>query len=420
MPPRFGKSQLTSQYFPAWYLGLFPDRRIILASYEADFAASWGRKVRDVLEESGKEVFGVEIRQRSSAANRWEIKDHRGGMNTAGVGGPLTGKGSDLLLIDDPLKNAEEASSKVVRDKIWDWYLSVALTRLEPSGAICLVLTRWADDDLAGRLIKSSKENSGSDQWDCLTLPALAEENDALGRRPGEPLWPERFSKEDLDRIKSTIGSRFWSAMYQQRPQPEGGMIFQRSWFRYFREEGSGSEKYFLLQGANGIKRVDQNKCWRFQTVDPAATESQRSDYFALLTWAETPDKELLLLNIVRERAETTKHLDIVRQAFDKWEPSFVGVEDRTFGLSLIQCLKKEGIPVRPLKADKDKVARSRVAAARYETGMIFHKAGTNQLDVFEDELLAFPDGSHDDMVDCASYAATASAQKREPRIRSL
>ena len=158
-PPRHGKSELISKYFPAWYLGLFPDERIILTSYEADFAASWGRKARDIIEEYGEELFGIQVRQDSSAANRWGIQGYEGGMNTAGAGGPITGKGGNLIIIDDPFKNAEEANSKTIRDKVWEWYKSTLYTRLEPNGVLVIIQTRWHEDDLVGRLLNPEYGN---------------------------------------------------------------------------------------------------------------------------------------------------------------------------------------------------------------------------------------------------------------------
>lgn len=162
LPPRHGKSEFISKWFPAWYLGCFPDHRVIMASYEADFAMSWGRKVRDILEEKGEPYFGIRVRKISSAADRWDIEGRAGGMQSVGVGGPLTGKGANILIIDDPVKNAAEANSQVYRDKTWDWYTSTAYTRLEPGGSIILVQTRWHEDDLAGRILQKAKETGGS------------------------------------------------------------------------------------------------------------------------------------------------------------------------------------------------------------------------------------------------------------------
>jgi hypothetical protein len=228
MPPRHGKSEFASKYFPAWYLGTFPDRRVILTSYEADFAMTWGRKVRDLLHEFGPAVFGVSVRSDSTAANRWGIEDNTGGMDTAGVGGPITGKGAHLLIIDDPVKNAEEAASETMRNKAWDWYVSTAYTRLEPAGAVILIQTRWHSDDLAGRILAHAAETG--ERWDVVNLPAMAEEGDVLGRESGEPLWPERFDLDALERIRATLGGYYFAALYQQRPGPPDGAMFKTAW----------------------------------------------------------------------------------------------------------------------------------------------------------------------------------------------
>jgi hypothetical protein len=237
MPPRHGKSELTSKYFPAWYLMRRPGRRILLASYEADFASQWGRKVRDLVEDLGPRHFGVEVRRDSSAADRWELAGHGGGMQTAGIGGALTGKGADVILIDDPVKNAEEANSQAIRDRNWDWYRAAAYTRLEPDGAIVLVQTRWHESDLAGQVLAHAEESG--EPWDVLNLPALSEgPGDPLGRPAGAALWPERFDVAALEGIRRAIGSYFFGALYMGSPRPAEGGTFKRSWLRYFGVEG--------------------------------------------------------------------------------------------------------------------------------------------------------------------------------------
>ena len=225
MPPRHGKSELASRYLPAWYLLVRPEHRVILASYEADFASSWGRKARDVVEELGPH-FGVVVNDASSAANRWDIKDQEGGMVTAGAGGPITGRGADLFIIDDPIKNAEDAMSPTIRAKIWDWYLSTAYTRLEPEAVMVIIQTRWHSDDLAGKLLQHEPG-----LWHWLNLPALCTGDDLLGRARGEALWPERYSAEALAGIRGTIGARWFEALYQQKPLTEQGNMFKREWF---------------------------------------------------------------------------------------------------------------------------------------------------------------------------------------------
>lgn len=209
-PPRHGKSELVSKYLPAWYLGMWPDRRVMLAAYEATFARSWGRKARQVFEEHSAPIFGRRLSE-STAADDWSTTDG-GGMTTAGVGGPMTGRGANLLIIDDPVKNAEDALSATIRENQWDWWQSTASTRLEPGGVVIGIMTRWHEDDLFGRLIKSGQPVRR------LTLPAIAEHADPLGRQPGEALWPERYPVEALDAIKAGRSRYWWQAMFQQRP----------------------------------------------------------------------------------------------------------------------------------------------------------------------------------------------------------
>ena len=209
MPPRHGKSFYISEHLPAWYAGMFPDNHVVLTSYEADFAASWGAKSRDLLANSEDNLLGVRIDPLKKSANHWKIDGHRGGVSTAGAGGALTGKGAHLLIIDDPIKNSEEAQSETQRNKLWDWFRSTAYTRIEPGGICLIVQTRWNQDDLAGRVIS---ELSSVEPWEIISFPALAEEQDVLGRSTGVALWPERRPLEELLKIKSTGGIK-WNLM---------------------------------------------------------------------------------------------------------------------------------------------------------------------------------------------------------------
>ncbi len=229
VPPRHGKSELVSKYFPAWYLGTHPDNRIILASYEAGFASAWGRKARNLLEEHGH-LFNVEVSADNSAADNWSIQGREGGMMTAGVNGPATGKGANFLLIDDPVKNYEEAHSLTYRERAWSWFTSTAYTRLEPQGSIVLIMTRWNEDDLAGRVLSQLTHEN----WQEIRIPAIAEANDVMGRSLGEALWPQRFPIHRLRIIEKTLGSYLFSALYQQRPTPDEGGMFKRAWFTQF------------------------------------------------------------------------------------------------------------------------------------------------------------------------------------------
>mgnify|MGYP003543156319 FL=1 len=221
-PPRHTKSELASRRFPAWYLGRNPDRQIITSTYAAEFAQDFGREVREIVaSEEYQALFpGVALAQDSQAKGRWHTTD--GGVYVAvGVGGPITGRGAHLALIDDPIKNRQDADSEVIRESLWRWYTSTLRTRLMPGGAIVLVMTRWHEDDLAGRLLEASE--TGGEPWEVVRLPAVED---------GKALWPEWYPLPELEKIKSAVGPREWSALYQQQPTAEDGTFFKREWFR--------------------------------------------------------------------------------------------------------------------------------------------------------------------------------------------
>ncbi|NUV54567.1 terminase, large subunit [Streptomyces coelicolor] len=225
MPPRAGKSRRTSRWGPTWYLRRQPDHRFMLASYAAHLADDHGRWIRNTITEHAS-TLGIDLKYGSQAANRFDIDGHEGGMVTAGVGGPLTGRGAHVACVDDPFKGSEDAGSPTQRDRVWDWWQSVLLTRLEPQGSVLLVNTRWDDDDLSGRLLKEEPED-----WIVIDLPAIAlTDNDPLGRQPGEALWPERYNETDYARIRKSVGERVWWALYQQQPRPLEGGVWQWAW----------------------------------------------------------------------------------------------------------------------------------------------------------------------------------------------
>lgn len=398
MPPRHGKSEFASKYFPAWYLGRHPQNKIILASYEADFAAQWGRKTRDLLELYGPRFFGIEVRKDSKAADRWEVADYGGGMQTSGVGGAITGKGADLLIIDDPVKNAEQANSEVYRDKTWEWYTSTAYTRLEPGGAVILIQTRWHENDLAGRILEQSRETG--EPWVTVNLPAIAGENDELGRAPGEPLWPERYNIGDLDRIRGALGSYQFTALYGQSPVAPAGNVFKRSWFQYW----NGDDEYYRLgQMGRSVRRI---RCRRFGTVDLAFSLKKEADYTVIAAWAVTPQCDLILLDFHRERMEGPALQRSIRAMVEKHDLDYVGIE-KVLGQSLVvHGARLDGLTVRSLIADVDKLTRSIPAQVRMEAGQVFFPTNHPDLEVWEHELLTFPRGTHDDCVDVLSYAA--------------
>lgn len=396
MPPRHGKSEFTSKYFPPWYIGQLPEHRVILAGYGANFAAEWGRKVRDLTEEFGLRFFDIEVRSDSKAADLWNLEGHAGGMDSVGVGGPLTGKGANLLIIDDPVKNAEEANSEVYRAKTWDWYLSTAYSRLEPGGSVILIQTRWHTDDLAGRILEHAKETG--EAWDVLNLPALAGPGDILGRRVGDALWPERYDVAALLRIKATLGSFWFSALYNQSPVPAEGGLFKRSWLRYY----TGDGEFFRLRNRT-VRAAD---CRRFGTVDLAFSLKKEADYTVIGAWAVSPYGDLILLDIHRERMEGPDLVPSIKSMVNRHDLEYIGIE-KVLGQSLvIHATRLEGLCVRSLLADTDKITRSIPCQVRMEAGQVYLPEKHPELEAIERELLTFPKGTHDDIVDVFSYAA--------------
>ena len=415
LPPRMGKSSLLSHWTPVWFLANWPHKRVGLASYSADFASRWGRMTRDTIVQNTAGL-GIAVRGDLSSAANWELTSG-GGMITAGVGGPFTGFGFDLLIIDDPIKNRQEASSAALRRHLWEWWQSTARTRLEPSGSVIVVMTRWAQDDLVGRLLDGFPEDDGTeypfaDDWQHIKLPALAEGEDPLGRELGVPLWPERYDTDALAATRQAIGPQEWAGLYQQRPSPVGGSVFLQQDFRYFRTDHD-SETHVLATPA-GPLHVPQAACHRFCTVDTASTLRERSDYTATATWAVTPDRDLLLLDMQRVRVESPDITPLLVQVNARWQPGYIGVE----GKSVFQAARRAGLPVRELKADTDKWTRAQPAAARLSAGSVYFPAAAPWLADFQDELVTFPNGAHDDQVDCLSYAALEVVRGRGRRTQ--
>jgi predicted phage terminase large subunit-like protein len=389
-PPRHGKSEFVSKYFPAWYLGLNPDDRVILTSYESGFAASWGRKARDLLLDN-QNLFGIKINQDSSAVQDWNILKRMGGMNTAGVGGPCTGKGAKLFIIDDPVKNSEEAASETIRDKTWDWFKSTAYTRLEPDGAIIIIMTRWHDDDLVGRILK--EQSLGGEKWEILNLPAIAEENDDIGRKKGEALWPERYPIKELERIKKAIGEFWFASMYQQRPVPLSGAIIKREWWKY----------YSTPPDRKSLRRY----IWAWDT---AVKDGEENDYSVGIYIGET-ENGYYILDVKREKMEYPDLKRAIEQYYRSSRASVIVVEDKSSGQQIIQEFSRgTKLPIVPTGKDKkgmmpDKVTRALLVTPMIQSGLVYLPENAPWLTEFLDECLKFPKGKHDDQVDALVYA---------------
>lgn len=403
MPPRHGKSELCSKWTPIWFLENWPEKRVVLASYGANFAKEWGRKVRNSFRLYG-DILATSITEDSKAADLWNTPED-GGMATCGVDGTLTGRGADLLIIDDPVKNAAEARSETYRQRAWEWWTETARTRLEPGGSVIVIMTRWHQDDLVGRLLEQDEE-TGAGVWTVVNCPALAEDNDPMGRSTGDALWPERYDVKTLGEIKADIGERAFSALYGQRPTAKEGEIFRAEHFRYFKDEPD----YWTLVHADGTEqRILKREAWIGQTADTAMKDGQENDWTVVLTYAVTKQRQLLVLRVDRVKLPVPKQWAFIKQCRARWRRlgnyRALGIEDKQSGIGLIQTAQLEGDPVVPLEAVADKVTRATPASVMCENGMVFFPIYAPWLASFEDELLDFPNGVHDDQVDAFSYA---------------
>lgn len=383
-PPRHGKSELSTRLFPAWYLGRHPDRFVISGSYNADLATDFGRDVRDIVaDEFYRAVFrNVSLRPDTRAANRWHT-NKKGIYVSAGIGTGITGRGAHLGLIDDPFKDRKEAESQAVREAVWNWYTSSFYTRLMPGAAIVITLTRWHDDDLAGRLLKEM--NTGGDRWTILNLPALAEAGDILGREEGEALWPDWYPLTTLERIKNAIGSYNWLSLYQQRPVAEEGNIFKKSWWRYYREI---PEFTFVLQS------------W-----DTAHEEKTEADYSVCTTWG-VYQNNAYLIDWFKDKLDYPNLKRKAEAGYVRHKPEAVLVEDTAAGKPLAREFKKHSVlPVILFRPEGDKVARAHAVTPIIEGGKVFLPEFAFWTQEFIDEMGKFPKGEHDDTVDSVTQA---------------
>jgi|TARA_R100000544_G_scaffold34719_3_gene21624 predicted phage terminase large subunit-like protein len=380
MPPRHGKSELASKRFPAWALGKNPKRQIIAASYNSELASDFGRNVRNIIRERKfSNVFAeVELAPDSQAANRWNT--NKGGTYVAaGVGTAVTGRGADILLIDDPMKDREEAESETIRDKVWNWYTSTAYTRLMPGGAVILIQTRWHEDDLAGRLLEA--ETHGGDKWDKLILPAINDNGDAL--------WPERYPLPALERIRNAIsmtGVRDWESLYQQNPTPAEGSFFKRDWYTRRHDEAPKVHIYI--------------------TSDYAVTEDG-GDWTEHGVWGFNGE-DLFQLDWWSGQTSADVWIDALLDLVTKWKPLCVFGEGGVIEKSVRPMLKRRMIERKVhcrmewIASVRDKATRARAFQARSAMGTVSLKRGEQGDDVLT-QLLSFPAGKHDDKVDVCS-----------------
>lgn len=387
MPPRHGKSMLASEFFPSWYLGRNPDHYIVTATYGQDLADDFGRKVKRQIEDASFQAIfpGVCLAGDSRASSRFNVEGSIGGFEHAttqrgafyavGVGGPLTGRGAHLLLIDDPVKNREDAESEVIRKKTKDWYTSTAYTRLMPGGRIVIIQTRWHEDDLAGWLLEEHKHEN----WTVLDLPAISDD--------GKALWPEQYDIPELKKIRQAIGPRDWSALYQQRPSPETGDYFRREWIRTV--DTLPPRDQMLVYGGSDY-----------------AVTSAGGDYTVHVVAGLDPDGRMYLLDLWREQASSDVWVDAFCDLVKKWRP--IGWAEETgqirsgVGPFLVsQMLKRQAYVAKETFATRgDKAVRAQSIRGRIAmNGLYILKDAPFLADLIA-EMMSFPVGVHDDQVD--------------------
>jgi|TARA_R110000803_G_scaffold210841_2_gene284383 predicted phage terminase large subunit-like protein len=386
VPPRHGKSTLISHFLPVWFLGHNPDKRVMFISYQAEYAKSWGRKARNTFNALGEEIFGLSLSRDLQAAANWGIEGHDGGMETVGVEGGLTGKGADLLLIDDPTKGRELALNSRLQANQYEWFQSDVYPRLEPNASILIIATRWSQEDLIGCL--QAAMHDGGEVWDTISLPAFAEENDALGREVGEALWPERYSKERLQRIQKSMTDYWFNAEFQQRPAPVAGDLIKMDWFRRYKTPPARDAIDMLVL-----------------SLDTASKEKEINDYSVITVWA-LYDNSYYLLDVIRDKLTHPRLLTLTKNLLAKWKPHATLIEDKGSGISLIQHLRVETsagiIPILPIN---DKVVRMQSETPAIEAGQVYLPEEGSQpwLADFEDEIRSFPNSARKDQVDSFS-----------------
>lgn len=411
MPPRHGKSLLASQYFPAWHLGNNPDHEFINTSYAQSLQMDFSRKIQELIRspDYGLLFDGLQIMKNNEAVERWGLADKTGartggGILAAGVGGPITGRGANILLIDDPVKNREEAESTTVREGAKSWYSSTAYTRLAPGGGVLVIQTRWHDDDLSGWLLSEMREAErearetgewpeDADEWEVIDFPAIAT-HDEKYRRKGEALHADRYPLLALRKIKRTLAPRDWAALYQQNPQVEEGAYFSKKMIRYYT---SNPPKYMDIYCAG----------------DLAISKREQADFSVFLVVGVDEHDNIYVLEEYRGRGwGTTEIIDTMVEIHKKWKPRRFGLEQGHISLTMEDSInariKEEKLyemfiePLKPGKADKE--LRGRAIQGLMSQGRVFWPQGALWVDEFLNELLRFPNGVKDDRVDAAAW----------------
>ena len=385
MPPRHTKSEFASYLLPAWLIGKNPELKIIQTTHTAELAVRFGRKVRNLMElEIYKEIFpDVDLRADSKAAGRWET-GQGGEYFAAGVGGAITGRGADLLIIDDP-HSEQDALSDTAMEHAYEWYTSGPRQRLQPGGSIVVVMTRWSLKDLTGKLIKAQASDVMADQWDVVEFPAILPSDNVL--------WPEFWKKEELLKVKASLSVGKWNAQWQQNPTAEEGAIIKKEWWNKWEKDSIPPVSYIM------------------QSYDTAFSKKETADYSAITTWgvfqpSEGGPDNIILMDAKRGRWDFPELKSNAMEEYNYWEPDMVLIEAKASGTPLTDELRTMGIPVvnyTPSKG-RDKHTRMHMVAPIFESGKVWAPEKKFSEEVIE-ECAAFPNGEHDDFCDSMSMA---------------
>ena len=388
MPPRHTKSEFASYLLPAWFLGLYPGKKVIQASHTGELAVGFGRKVRNLVDSDAyKDLFpNVALQADSKAAGRWAT-NYAGEYFAIGVGGAVTGKGADLLIIDDPHSEQEATLAEVnpeIYDKTYEWYTSGPRQRLQPGGAIAIIMTRWSKKDLTGQVLKAAAQRSG-EEWEVIEFPALLPS--------GRPLWPEFWSLKELEALKLELPNAKWQAQYQQSPTSDVSAIIKREWWQIWDKEEPPHCEFTIM------------------SLDAAQETNNRADYNALTIWGvffneEKNNYNIILLNAIKRRLEFPDLKKLVLEEYKEWEPDAFMVEKKSNGAALYQELRRMGIPVGEFTPGKgqDKISRVNAVSALFAGGIVWAPDRRWAKEVIE-ECNDFPSGSNDDLVDSTTLA---------------
>lgn len=411
MPPRHGKSEIVSRRFPAYVLGRNPNLEIIGTSYSASLASSMNRDVQRIIDSpeyfdifpdttlSGSNVRSDARGSYLRNSDEFEIVGYNGSYKSAGIGGGITGSGADIAIIDDPIKNRAEAESKTHRDKVFDWFTSTLYTRLEKNARVLITLTRWHEDDLAGRLLKLAENDPDAEQWEIISYPALFDEktpnkDPTDPRKQGQALWPAKYNEQTLATMKTTVGTYEWSALYEQQPTPSSGGIIKREWFN----------DYKVLPS-----RFDEV----IQSWDMTFKDAKESDYVVGQVWGRL-GADKYLLDQVRGQFDFPQTIRVLKSLSAKWPNARAKlIEDKANGPAVISTLKGQISGLIPVEPQGSKEARAYAVSPQIEAGNVYLPEDKPWVHDFIEEWVAFPNGLHDDQVDTSTQALLRLDQKK-------